>query len=404
MPDLYDTAAALLPRARPAMRGRYLIRKAPQAAAVGLMDALLRLVPVRRNRPVPKVPQRILVANWGHMGDVVTCFGALAALRRRYPGARIGMIVGSWGRAAAQSSGLVDDIHVFNHWALNRAPLSRAEKKAQFRTTRDAALKQIKAVGYDVALDLYPYFPPAHPLFYKAGIAVRIGFNSGGFGPLLTHAVPWRNESRPISDYYRDILNILMPGSLLMPGDLAPSAAMIPRPGRPALLPAQGPYIVLHPGTGAASRGWALGNWLTLTNLLVSRGVADGFTLVLTGAGERDIAGAAQIAAHFPQIVNLAGRVAWTEFVGVIGNAALVICPDTVTGHLAALFDVPTVTISTGTVDPVQWGPTNPHARMLVHSTPCAPCNRPGCAAMACIANVTPLQVLEASQALLQGA
>jgi ADP-heptose:LPS heptosyltransferase len=64
-----------------------------------------------------------------------------------------------------------------------------------------------------------------------------------------------------------------------------------------------------------------------------------------------------------------------------------------VTAHLAARFDTPVLAIFTGANDPHQWGPYSRVGHVMVQDVACAPCNRPGCAAMACIVGTTPEQV-----------
>jgi ADP-heptose:LPS heptosyltransferase len=380
---------------RPSMRGRYLIRQPLKAWGVAALDAALSLLPVRRTA-APARPARILVANWAHLGDVTTSIGALTALRARYPGARLGMIVGSWGRAAIADTGLVDELHVVDHWMLNRGPGSAAEKRARYRRTRAAAVRAMRALRYQVAIDLYAYFPPAHPLFRAAGVPVRIGFTSGGFGPLLTHPVRWTDEDRPMADQYRVLLDRIDPARPF------PPAAMHPRLPAPGVVPdvvAGERVIVVHPGAGTPTRLWGTERWAAVIAGLGQR--APGHRIVLTGAGAQDVAITSALAAEAPGAVNMAGRASWAEFLAIVARADLVVCPDTAAAHVAALFEVPTVVVFTGTNKASQWGPDNPHARVLVRPVVCAPCNRYGCAAMACFRGVTPDDVLDAAAALL---
>lgn len=384
---------------RPSMRGRYLIRNPQKAHAIAAMDAALSLVP-RKKAPLPDRPQRILVANWGHLGDVTTTFGAITRLRNCYPGARIGMIVGSWGRPAISDTGLVDDLHVVDHWGLNRASLSKGEKQARYRETRAAALQAISAARYELAIDLYPFFPPAHPLFYRAGIPTRIGFVSGGFGPLLTHAVGWPDADRPIADQYGVLLDILKCDPSALHDDLRPHRSRAELAALPAEIARLTPYVVLHPGAGAAHKDWGFEKWRDLLARL--RSAYPGLGLVVTGAGEGEAAVAEALAATTSDVVSMVGRANWSSFVRILADATLVICPDTVTGHVAALFDVPTISIFTGTNNASQWRPYSNRAHVLVRPVLCSPCNlNAGCEAMACIRDVSVEEVVVLAAKLL---
>jgi ADP-heptose:LPS heptosyltransferase len=379
---------------RPYKRGPYTIRDPKKALAVGAMDAALSLLPRRTPAP-PRDPARILVANWAHLGDVVTSLGVLRALRERFPRAEIGMLVGSWGRVAVAGTGLADRIHVADHPMLNRADQPGAAKRARWRETRGLALAEMRAAGYEVAIDLFGFFPPAHPLFRRAGIPVRIGWTSGGFGPLLTHPVPFPDEARPMADLYRDLLDRLDPERPFAEGSTRPRIERGALPPLPAELEGAGPYLVVHPGAGSPSRHWGHDRWAAVIARL--RAEAPGYRVVLTGAGAGDVALAGALAAEFPGAVNMAGSAGWDAFGRILADAALVLCPDTATGHVAALFGTPSAVIFTGTNDPARWAPWNDRLSVLVRPVVCAPCNRTGCEAMACFLGVEPDQVADAA-------
>lgn len=384
---------------KPSMRGRYLIRSsALKAHALGLLDAVLNLLP-KRVPPIPVEPSRILLSNWAQLGDVVTTFGAISALRLRYPKARIGMIVGSWGKPALAEANLVDEIHVIDHWGLSRTDTSPQEKRARYRQTRAAAMPEIKGVDYQVAIDLFPFFPPAHPLFFRMGIPIRIGYTSGGFGSLLTHPVDWQDAERPMADQYRDLLNVLSIERPFSAADLRPRRTHEGLAGLPPEVAAARPYIVIHPGAGTTLRYWGHARWRALIQELGCG--AEPWPIVLTGAGSGEVEVAGELASLFPHIINMTGRANWPEFVSILANAALVICPDTATGHVAALFNVPIVSIFTGTNSPAKWGPYGDQVRILVKPVLCSPCNMPGCDVMECFRGVTPNHVAAAARELL---
>jgi ADP-heptose:LPS heptosyltransferase len=381
------------------MRGRYLIRSSARKARImGWIDAALALLP-RRRPEIPQNPKRILVANWAHLGDVTTTFGAIRALRERYPTAEIGMIVASWGKPAVAAAGLVDRLHVIDHNKLSRANISRPEMKARHRRTQRIALREIRAADYQIAIDLFPFFPQAHPLFYRAGIPIRIGYTSGGLGPLLTHPVDWQDEERPMGDQYRDLLDVLSPDQPFSPEALRPRrdrATLAPLPGP---LSAASPYIVIHPGAGAPARYWGNERWEALIRELGGGGGP--LPIVLTGAGAGELEAARELAEAFPDVIDMTGRADWEGFVSILAHAALVICPDTATGHVAALFDVPIVSVFTGTNSPAKWAPYGTQVRVLVKPVLCSPCNMPGCEAMECFRGIPPSRVAAAARELL---
>jgi len=382
---------------RPGMRGPYLVRHPLKAAAIAARDAMIRLLS-SGPAPVPDDPRHILLANWGHLGDVVTTFGLAATLRERFPNARIDMVTGSWGALPARASGLFDTLHLIDHHAVNRSDVGRRAKLTRYHASLATALPAIRSAAYDVAIDCYPFHPVAHPLFRKAGIPVRAGFTSGGYGPLLTHPVRWTDASQPVASHYHALLSALWPENNWAIDDLRPRTPS-DRFTRPDNLGA--PYLVLHPGAGAAYKDWGIDRWLALVALLGADPRTFNHRLVVTGAGTGEVAVARRLADAMPGIINLAGRADWPMFEAVLAHADLVVCPDTVTAHLAARFDTPVLAIFTGANDPHQWGPYSGVGHVMVQDVACAPCNRPGCAAMACITGTTPEQVFAQMIAIL---
>ena len=382
---------------RPAMRGRYLIRNTRSAGIISAVDTLLALWNPNRSPPVaPPQPRRILVAEWAHLGNVLLALPALRLLRASFPGAEIGFLTGSWSRYVVEGTGLCDHLHLVDHFVLSRAQSSRAGKIYRYLATRGRAVAELRAKGYEVAIDLGCHFPPASPLFYAAGIRVRAGFTSGGFGPLLTHPISWVHASRPISDYPRDLLHSLWPALTVTPNALAPCYPGHPRAALPAELTAS-PYIVLHMGSGASHREWPEEHWTAVATALA----AEGRRLVLAGSGAREVERVRRVAGSLPaNIATILVDRPWAEYVAVIARAAHVICLESSSAHVAAAFSVPTTAIYPGPNNLVQWGPWNPNARVLMAAVGCAPCYRSrGCEAMACIRGVTPEQVINAVRA-----
>ena len=80
----------------------------------------------------------------------------------------------------------------------------------------------------------------------------------------------------------------------------------------------------------------------------------------------------------------------WETFVSWIQGAKLLISVDSVAGHVAAAFQVPTVVLFCGMSSISEWRPQNPRAEVLMHPVPCAPCYlKKGCASMACIRRIS---------------
>ncbi len=390
---------------KPPVRGKYSIRNPAINAAFSVMDAALSVTVPRRTGASPERPQRILLSNIAHLGDVIMATALLPVLKSAYPEAQIGFLVGSWSQSLLQGHPLVDHVHFLDHWAHNRAGIPRRRKWQRYVETRREALRQIRAVRYDAAFDLYWNFPNTLPLLWQAKIPMRVGYESGGFGPLATHAPAFGDKRLHASQRYLDLVKTLplVPRGM-EPGSLRPALPPVQGRGAAALeaeLQAAGlhgkDYMVFHVGAADSFRDWPAARWRELAQ----RFLAQGHLLLFTGTGPKDEARIKEIQAGLSGCVNLCGKLPWSGFVAAIARARLLVCVDTVAGHVAAATGTPCTVITAGRW-PYLWRPLGP-GRVLMHPVPCAPCHRNlGCDGMECIREVSVSSVYEEAQALLR--
>jgi ADP-heptose:LPS heptosyltransferase len=384
------------------MRYGYLVSSNKALLTLLAIDSALRLVRRPCRSALCASPKRILVSNWAHIGDVVTSLPTLRSIRENFPDAEIGLLVGRGSRSVVEGSGLYDNLHIIDHFVLNRSRQSRISKLTTYLADRKEFLRTASRKFYDLGIDLYPYFPPASPLFWKLGIPTRCGFTSGGFRELLTHPVKWSDQDKPVAQYGRDILQALWPHLGPTIGSLEPyypTAMRVDVTGHS--LPPEAPYVVLHVGAGASWKEWPESKWCEL--LKRWQDDADAPIIVLCGAGASEASRIDRISKHsLTDRTFLFVNRSWQEYVALIAGSAGLVCLESSAGHIAAAFSVPTVQIHSGVNKHRLWGPDNPHARILSAPTGCAPCHRAGCDAMACVRDVSPNDVFEALHSVME--
>lgn len=370
------------------MTGRYRARNPVLVSALAFFDLLGLLHPKREGQLPSNRPIRLLVGNWAHLGDVVAILPLLQFLANHSRIERIGVLVGSWSQCIVSELPFIDKIHCLDHFILDRGKESRLEKMRRYFTRQREVVKELKNYNYDASIDLFPVFPTTHRLTWKAGIPTRIGFTSGGLGTYLTHPLSWPTDDEYILTRQMPLLEPIL-GSEIPKKLPAAYPGFIPSNLFESQLTPDKRYVLMHIGVGDY-RSWPLPNWLELGRSLKERGRE----VVFTGAKgvEAEIAGevAKTLGAR-----SVAGKLSWNEFVTAVSNAAVVISVDTVTGHLAACFGIPTIVLLSG-----RWGskffrPDNVKAVSLTHPVGCAPCYRStGCATMACVKRISTSEVL----------
>jgi ADP-heptose:LPS heptosyltransferase/glycosyltransferase involved in cell wall biosynthesis len=360
-----------------------------------IADALASLLPKRRKKIEEDRPLRVLVANWGHLGDVVNILPLLKFLEQHPRVQELGVLIGTWCRPVLESSDIAARIHAVDHWSLNRSNKSTFRKIIQYLLRRVSLVGELRRCRYDMSIDTYASFPASHGITWGASIPRRVGFTSGGLGPCLTDPFDWIPDDRLILEHQLRLLEPLL-------GNLHPKSLPASYPGFESAALGRDfevgkrPYIVIHMGPQDL-KGWIPEKWISLATALKGQG----YELVATGGGSREMEVARGLAERIP-VRDVTGRLSWAEFVSTVANAAAVVTVDSVTGHIAACFDVPAVVLTTGRTRLNLWRPNNPSAVALTHSVGCAPCFRTrGCAAMACVKLVDVDDVLSSLQQVL---
>ena len=361
------------------MTGPYLARNPVVVGMMAVSDAVGFLAARRAGALPTDRPLKVLVANPAHLGDLINALPLLARLRASSSVAKLGLAIGTWGRPILELGELADRIHIVDHWHLNRSGASWLEKVRRHARTRAVAVEEMRRESYDVAIDSYPYFGNAADLLWSIGARTRIGFTSGGAGTLHTHGVAFDPKLSIVANQERLLAPML--GGEARQLEVPPGIpGFRPDPDASRLADDLPNYVVLHIGRGERHRDWPALGWIELGRRLI----ADGLHLVYTGESSE--------AAHSESVraalrgANLIGRLSLRGFATIISRARGLISIDTVAGHLAACFQVPTAIIQNGIAPLTLWRPNQQFVRLVVFPVPCAPCNRTrGCTSMDCI-------------------
>ncbi len=311
----------------------------------------------------------MLIAIGGHIGDAVIVTSAIRALRDARPDVEIALLLPSWSAVAVSGHPDVARMHHVDHWHSNRSG-GIVGRIGRYVATRRRALRELREACYDVAVDLYPYFPNHGLLLAQAGIPVRLGYTSAGFAPTYTRALPWADDERHMAERHAQMLRAAFPDvdaerwhSYDLPAASAETTARVERVLHEAALE-RGGYTVLHPGTGSPMKEWPEAHWRQLAALLVERG----HMLVFTGQGASERAMVQRITEGLPHCADFTDALSWAEFVEVVRAAAGVITVDTVAGHVAAAVGTPCTTIWIGPASPAHWRPLSEHNTIVTHS------------------------------------
>jgi ADP-heptose:LPS heptosyltransferase len=333
-------------------------------------------------------PRRILLMNGAHIGDVVIATSVLPVLRRAFPRAEIGFLVGTWSEMVVRNHPDVQYVHRLDHWRFNRGEQSTWQKMRRYLKMYRGVVPELRKVGYDVAIGLYPQFPDFLNVALAAGVPVRIGFRSSIYASLATALVD--DPASPLVHQGLRLAEALKPlgigaellqhrHSSLPPSDDAAVEELCRALGVPKL---DGhPYVIVHMGTAAAQREFPLSFWRDLAVRLSAER-----NLVFTGRGSREKQNIAQTMAGLPNCTDACDKLSWNGFVAAVRHAQALFGVESMAGHVAGAVGTRCIVVYNGAAGVARWRPEGSGSLVFTNHVPCAPCLRPmGCPEMHCM-------------------
>ncbi len=344
-------------------------------------------------------PKRILVLNSGHIGDIIITTSIVPILQSAYPGVEIGFAVGSWCAMVLKGNPAITHVHCIDHWSTNRSGKSFFAKLKRYRATRYAALREMRNVGYDMALCVRPSLSDLLDLAWDADIPIRAGFRDSVLAGFATHLAdlptnPFMHQSTLQAEVLRPF-GVEESHLQMRKATLSESSADAVREVT-ALLGVPGiedtKYLIVHMGAGALNKELPPEFWHEVASALSQRHV-----VLFTGRGDRESANIAQAMAGLENCVNACDKLSWEGFVAAVRHAEALYGVDSMTGHVAAATGTRCVMAYTGTGGVARWRPETPLTTVFSKHLACAPCGKArGCKEMTCIRKITPADLLQA--------
>jgi lipopolysaccharide heptosyltransferase I len=307
------------------------------------------------------------------MGDLVHTLPAVAALRSRFPEARIDWLVESRHREVLLDNPDVDGLLEVDTLGWRRTLYSP-------RTWREirSSIARIRERRYDFVLDLQGTMKSAVSA-YLARSGRRIGFGAGHLKEraaslLYTERVAVNGARRHVIDRHLALLRAL---------DIETEVRRFPIAVSPAAeAAAEGElsrmnlrdYVLLNPGGSWVTKRWSPERFGRLASAILEEWKLE--SLVAWGPGEEAMA--QEVLEASKGAARLAPKTSLRELVPYIKRARLFVSGDSGPLHLASACGVPAVGIF-GPTDPARNGPFGDGDETVWKHVACAPCYKQRC-------------------------
>ena len=304
-------------------------------------------------RPVTRacpMYQNILVVRTDRIGDVVLTTPALRALRKKFPAARISVLLAPSTRDLVEGNPDVDCILFDDRQGRHKGILG------YLRLIRD-----IRARHFDLAI-VYHTKKRTNLLCWAAGIPVRMGYKNNKYGFLLN--VPLLDE-RPSGKKHeaRYCLDVLEP--LGVSGE--PLELRVPTRAdndawaedwiKKHRIPPGPAFIAVAPSASCPTRQWPVTRFVELIPGLQSRFNAP--VVIVGGPDARRMAADIQRAVP-SSLCDITGETTLGQLASLLKHCALLVSNDSGPVHLAAALGTPVVSIFTRNqpgINPERWKP-----------------------------------------------
>ncbi len=315
-------------------------RRSLRRRYLGLRRIVLVLFGQRGQRRVslpPEDPERLLVIRWDRIGDMVLTTPLLAALRRRFPSARLDVLASPANAPVLRDHPDVDRVVV---WTGRPRSLRGRESRH--------ALAGLRRERYGLVVDPIMDWP-LPPARLAARLApLRIGFGGGGREVFYSLPAPLPDEG---AHFLANNARLLAALGIEAPATL-PRLGLPPR-DPPTALRALG----VQPGGFYPAQRWPFKRWVELVSGLLDSGGITSAVLLLAPDDEAALARTWASGCPGQPVVRPAD--AW-ELATAIRGLDLLLCNNSGPLHLAGALGVPTLS-TLGPTDPVRWWPVGPH-------------------------------------------
>lgn len=320
--------------------------------------------------------KNILLVRTDRIGDVILSLPMLPLLKRRFPHARISVLVRSYTRELVERHSCVDEVLVYEHEDSIRSLWN--------------TLKQIRARKFDLAIIPYPRFRSTF-LMFLARIRIRVGTGYRWYSILFNRKV---YEHRKDAQRHEVEYNLNLLRSLGIEVDGASQFELtISSSAKKAVdsflaensISGKEKFVILHPGSGGSARDWRAENFSELGDKVKA---LLGLEVLVSGGKGEDRLVQSVVEGMKTRPIAAAGRFSLEELGALVQRAAVFVSNSTGPMHIAAILGTPVVAFFPPILQcsPVRWGPYTEKKKVFIaDNKTCTLCHGSPCRSNVCM-------------------
>ena len=315
--------------------------------------------------------KRILVITLSNVGDIILTTPVISALKSKFPGARIDVMVGPNGREIFERDPAIFKLIIYD----KHVPISE-KRRLQLK------LRKLK---YDLVCDLKnTVFPVLIAPKFRTSTIQR--FPKGPLHSRVKHLYRLRSLGMDIKE----------PASYIhIPGeDDEYVTALIEKEG------VSGQFVVINPGAKSHIKRWSCEGFAAVADRIVSE---CGVKVIFVGTENDKETVAGVIMKMSGPYHNFAGKTNIRQLAALIKRSKLVITNDSAPLHIGCAVGTKVLAIF-GPTDPKKYGPTGEFDMVINKKLSCSPCESAVCRYnYECMKLISPEEVFDTARMMMEG-
>jgi ADP-heptose:LPS heptosyltransferase len=375
----------------------YIFKKKRYAFFVFLIDLIGSIIflPFRIfKKRKPGNIANILVIRLDHIGDVIFSTAVARNLKEHYKGAKVTFLVGSFARGVVMDNTYIDEVICYD------APWFSRKGRRIFEFARFFKLaNELKKHNYDLGIDLRGDFRHI-VLMALSDIKFRIGYGITGGGFLLNRRVKYREGVHAI-EHNLDLLRgmsvdiIANRPKIYVSKENEQTASDIISGNS---LTKEDFITIIHTTAGYRSKNWLDYRFAELIEVISRKYKSK---IVLIGSdGDKEKNGRI-LELSGVNGVNLSGETSLPVLTALIKRASLFIGVDSGPAHIAALEDIPSVVLYSGTNIADEWAGIGDKVVKIQKDISCKGCGKLDCEDNICMDLISVEDVVDAVEEVL---
>lgn len=313
----------------------------------------------KKKHEIPKTPSKILVIQWGYLGDIITSTPAFGTLRLAFPSSEIRLLTNH------ENKGYVNGIPYFNEILYFNNPFNIGRTVFSLKDLFKL-IKFIRGLQSDILIEFSGRLSAqVGLLFFKT--SYRAGDDPGGSCFLLDKRV--KTSSGPQIERALNIIRALLPVEGNIPGAWNPITEN-ERIWVNQFRAQRGisSFAVVHPTASWKPGIWPQGKWVEVIESLYKKN----YHVVLIGTlNEFEVLENIKVMSNDQRVINLAGKTDIPKVLALMERAEIFVGHDSGAMHLSAIAGLRGV-ILFGPGDPLQW--SYPIHEVVYKKQSCSPC------------------------------